>query len=86
MNALTDAVKAVKGGQAALARLLDVSPQAVGQWLSEVRPVPPERCPAIERHTGVRCEVLRPDLTWTRGTDGQVTGYHVSVSSDTAAA
>ena len=38
----------------------------VSLWASGVRPVPAERCPAIERATGgaVRCEDLRPDGEW----------------------
>jgi DNA-binding transcriptional regulator YdaS (Cro superfamily) len=37
------------------------------QWAGGVRPVPAERCPAIERATGgaVRCEELRPDVDWS---------------------
>jgi len=60
------------GGLSALARLLGVAPPTVSQWASGVRPVPAERCPAIERATGgaVTCEELRPDVDWQfiRGT------------------
>lgn len=54
------------GGQAALARLLDVKPPTVNQWIKSGRPVPAERCPQIERATGrrVTCEELRPDVDW----------------------
>lgn len=60
------------GGQTALARKLGVVPVVVHHWAHGVRPVPAERCPAIERATSgaVRCEDLRPDVDWTylRGT------------------
>ena len=54
------------GGQAALSRLLGVSPPTVNQWVNGDRPVPAERCPSIEKATGgaVRCEALRPDVDW----------------------
>jgi DNA-binding transcriptional regulator YdaS (Cro superfamily) len=54
------------GGQAALARYLGVKPPTVNQWVKSERPVPAERCPAIERATSgaVRCEDLRPDVDW----------------------
>jgi DNA-binding transcriptional regulator YdaS (Cro superfamily) len=57
---------AAVGGQAAMARLLGVTPAAVGHWCSGVRQVPAERCPEIERATkgAVRCEELRPDVAW----------------------
>ena len=54
------------GGKAALAQMIDVSPQAVHQWTQGLRQVPAERCPEIERATSgsVRCEELRPDVAW----------------------
>ncbi len=64
---------ATLGGQAALARKLGVRPPTVNQWVKDGRPVPAERCPAIERATNgaVRCEDLRPDVDWAylRATD-----------------
>ena len=53
-----DAVK----GQAKLARLIGVSPANVNQWVTGNRPVPIERCVAIERATGglVTRKDLRP--------------------------
>lgn len=65
MNAIQSACDAV-GGQAELARTLNVSPSAIQQWRNGVRPIPAERCPLIERATGgvVRCEDLRPDVAW----------------------
>lgn len=70
-----------KGGQAALARLLDVSPQAVNQWVKGARPVPEKHCPAIEVASGIRCEELRGDVVWTRSATGDVTGYHVRLTA-----
>lgn len=67
--------KAIKaaGSQAGLARALGVHTSLPSQWLSGHRPVPAERCPAIERATNglVRCEDLRPDVDWAylRGTE-----------------
>lgn len=41
-----------------LAKTLGITPQAISQW----KRVPGERVIAVERATGVRREVLRPDL------------------------
>ena len=46
-----------------LARRIGVSTSAPGNWVMRGR-VPAQHCPAIERETGVRCEVLRPDVPW----------------------
>lgn len=56
----------IVGGQATLARLLKVSPPTVHQWITGERPIPAERCPAVERATAgqVTCEMLRPDVDW----------------------
>jgi DNA-binding transcriptional regulator YdaS (Cro superfamily) len=57
-------------GRNHLAKLLRVSPAAIGNW--KKRDVPVEQCIEIERHTSgiVRCELLRPDVNWAviRGT------------------
>lgn len=68
------------GSQTALAVLLQVKPPSVSEWLKRGR-APEDRCAAIESATGIRCEDLRPDIAWTRDTDGRVTGYHVPVSA-----
>lgn len=56
----------IVGGQAALARLLDVKPPTVNEWIKGGRRVPAPRCPQIERATDrqVTCEQLRPDVDW----------------------
>ena len=56
----------ITGGVTKLAKEVNVTPPAVSQWISGIRRVPAERCPAIERATGgaVRCEDLRPDVDW----------------------
>lgn len=66
MKALSRAFEVV-GSQVRLAELLGVTPAAVSQWLSGLRPVPIKRCPEIEKATGgmVRCEDLRPDVDWS---------------------
>lgn len=63
MNAISRAVEAVEG-QAALAKVLGVTPQQVNQWVLGTRPVPPGRCRAIEDATGgvVTRYDLRPDV------------------------
>lgn len=57
---------------AALAKKIGVPDSLISQWRNETRPVPADRCPAIERATkgAVRCEDLRPDVDWAylRGT------------------
>jgi DNA-binding transcriptional regulator YdaS (Cro superfamily) len=52
------------GGQAALAKAIGVTPAMVYQWLTGRRPVPAERCAAIEAATSgaVTRADLRPDL------------------------
>lgn len=59
-TAILDAVKSV-GGQSQLAKLLNLSTQAVNKWcVSGV--VPPSRVLKIEEITGVSRSLLRPDL------------------------
>lgn len=55
-----------RGAAARLARMLGVHPVMVSQWISGVKAVPAERCPAIEQATDglVTCEELRPDIPW----------------------
>lgn len=62
MDAITEAVSRTEGGQAALARALGVTPQAVSQWVKGTRPVPPRHAIAIELATGVSRHDLRPDI------------------------
>lgn len=51
------------GGLSALSRQLGLgSHSVIYQWT--LSRVPAERCPDIERITGVRCEELRPDVNW----------------------
>ncbi|OJU90979.1 MAG: Cro/Cl family transcriptional regulator [Burkholderiales bacterium 66-5] len=64
MNAFHQALDNA-GGPAKLAALLGCSVQAVCFWRDGLRRIPAERCPDIERLTGVRCEELRPDVNWT---------------------
>ena len=54
------------GSAVELARAIKVSPSLISQWKTGFRPIPAERCPAIERATNgaVRCEDLRPDVDW----------------------
>lgn len=54
------AVEAV-GGQAGLARVCSVTPQAVMQWVSKGKP-PAGRVLQIEEATGVSRHELRPDV------------------------
>lgn len=59
------------GTAAVLAEALDVSVQAIGQWKAGARPIPAERCLAIERETAgtVTCEELLPSASWVRVKD-----------------
>lgn len=56
----------VLGSQKALADALKVTPATVNQWVSSIRPIPIERCPAIESATSgaVTRRDLRPDDWW----------------------
>ena len=61
-EALQQAMDCV-GGASALARILALSGhQVVYQW--GLNRVPAEYCPKLEKLTGVRCELLRPDVDW----------------------
>jgi DNA-binding transcriptional regulator YdaS (Cro superfamily) len=57
----------IAGGQTALARRSGARQQEIWNW-SAGRPVPRDRCPAIERATDaqVTVEELCPDVTWAR--------------------
>ena len=60
--ALERAISAADGITALAALLGLKSHSVIHQW--RLNRVPAEHCPAIERHTGVRCEDLRPDVQW----------------------
>jgi DNA-binding transcriptional regulator YdaS (Cro superfamily) len=70
---LRDYINERRGRAAELARSMGISPTLISQWAAEIRGVPAERCPAIEKATGgiVRCEDMRPDVDWPylRATD-----------------
>lgn len=73
------------GGRNALARLIGVSPSYVSQLIAGDRPIPVERCPAIERATSgaVTRRDLRPDdwhLIWPE----LVTHEHPAPASEAA--
>lgn len=55
-------------GPSNVARLLGIKVPSVIGWKGRV---PKERCPALERASGGRitCEVMRPDVRWTRVRD-----------------
>lgn len=50
------------GGQAALARAINVPAAMVWQWIDGRRPVPGKHCIPIERATGVSRHDLRGDI------------------------
>ena len=50
------------GSQTKLASSLGISPQAVQQWVNGFRLVPANRAIEIEILTGVKRELLRPDI------------------------
>jgi DNA-binding transcriptional regulator YdaS (Cro superfamily) len=80
MNALARAIEGSDDKQKDLALRVGVTPQAVSQWVTGRRPIPAERCPAIELAVRVKCEELRPDLHWNRDESGRVTGYQVPLN------
>ncbi len=55
-----------RGAGAALARSIGVHPVMVSQWAAETKPIPVERCTAIEQATAraVMRWDLRPDDWW----------------------
>lgn len=50
------------GGASALARILNVTPGLVSQWVTGRRPVAAIHCLAIEAATAVSRHELRPDV------------------------
>lgn len=62
-QALAKAIEVV-GTQAALAKALGVTQQAVSYWVTTETPVPAEYCGAIEKATAgeVKRAQLRPDI------------------------
>jgi DNA-binding transcriptional regulator YdaS (Cro superfamily) len=63
MNAIQEAI-ATFPSVSGFARAVGVTPQAACFWRDGKRKVPAERCPTIERLTGVACERLCPDADW----------------------
>lgn len=60
-----DKAKRLAGGPSGLAKKLNeadpknpIKPQAISQW----KEVPPKRCIAVEKVTGISRHVLRPDV------------------------
>jgi len=64
MNPIQKAISQA-GSATKLARVLQVTPQAVCFWRDGKREIPADKCPLIERATGVSCEQLRPDVAWS---------------------
>ena len=48
--------------RAQLAKLFGVSTNVINHWRR--RGIPADKCPDIEQATGIKCEVLRPDVNW----------------------
>lgn len=71
MDIKTFTKTAGRGGVARLAEQIGVHPVLVSQWANGVRPIPAERCPAIERATdgAVVVEEMREDVIWVRVSD-----------------
>ncbi len=74
---LSEYTKAERGRGAALGAAIGVHPVMVSQWAGGVKPVPLERCTAIEQATGgaVTRRDLRPD-DWHRIWPELVTPEH----------
>ena len=58
MNEFRKWLKAESGRQNALADALDVTHSAIAQWQN----IPSNRVVAVEKHTGIPRQKLRPDL------------------------
>jgi DNA-binding transcriptional regulator YdaS (Cro superfamily) len=54
------------GGQVELAKAMNVTPQAINQWVTHNR-IPANRVIEIERLTGVSRHALRPDVFGEEG-------------------
>lgn len=76
-DALSLAIDAA-GGVGKLAGLLNVRQNVVSNWRMRGNAVPRDYLPAIERHTGVRCELFDDSVQWERSR-GRVIGYRVRV-------
>jgi len=61
MDKITEAVNAV-GGQVVLAKILDVNPSLISQWVTGRLKVAARHCLAIKAATGVSRHDLRPDV------------------------
>jgi len=63
---LDNYVKSGRGKQMHLAKAINAQPQLVYQWATGLRPIPIERCVAIEQATGgvVSRRDLRPNDWW----------------------
>ena len=48
--------------RASIALNLGVTQQTLTNW--KQRGIPADKCPDIEQATGIKCEVLRPDVNW----------------------
>lgn len=62
MEAFFEAIR-IAGSRWDLADRIGVAHSTPGMWVMRKK-VPAEHCPAIERETGVRCELIRPDVPW----------------------
>ena len=66
MHEITPLERAIEiaGGMTRMAASLGLSSHSVVyQWRRTQ--VPAEKCPDIEQLTGVKCEQLRPDVSWS---------------------
>ena len=61
----------IVGDQAKLARELGISSATVNEWVNGKRPIPAERCAAMEALVkgAVKCEQLNRALNWVRISD-----------------
>lgn len=79
MDHLALAIKIV-GSQAELARRLNVSGQAITNWMGG-KSMSPESAAAIERETGgeVKADQLAPSVSFVRDKSGSITGYTIGI-------
>lgn len=62
-TALNEAIQKAGGISAFAEAVKAPSVNAVKQW--RISGIPASYCPTIERITGVKCELLKPDVEWS---------------------
>jgi DNA-binding transcriptional regulator YdaS (Cro superfamily) len=83
-DALREAIDKA-GGAEALCKKMSIGAHLPSRWIASGNGAPPSLCHSLEAITGVRCEVLQPDLLWIRDGAGEVLGFLTPVDGADAA-